>query len=87
MVTLEGIVVPLKTTYVTGVKYTIGNRLTSKTTTFNDNIWRDISFEHINTAFWFNHTNLNIIENMRVEKCGRSLNSLLLKHIIYQIIG
>lgn len=68
-----------KTTYVTGVKYTIGNRLTSKTTTFNDNIWRDISFEHINTAFWFNHTNLNIIENMRVEKCGRSLNSPLIK--------
>lgn len=68
-----------KSTYVTGVKYVVGNQITSSTTTFNDNIWRDIAFEHVNTAFWFNHTNLNIVENMRVEKCGRSLNSPLIK--------
>lgn len=66
-------------TYVTGVKYVVGGQITGNTTTFNDNIWRDLSFEHINTAFWFNHTSLNIIDNMRVEKCGKALNSPLIK--------
>lgn len=65
--------------YVTGVKFIVGGQITSNTTTFNDNIWRDISFEHINTAFWFNHTNLNIVDNMRVEKCGKALHSPLIK--------
>lgn len=66
-------------TYVTGVKYVIKTPITDNTTTFNDNIWRDICFEHINTAFWFNHARLNIIDNMRVEHCGKFLKSPLIK--------
>ena len=65
--------------YVTGVKYLVGNSITNNTTTFNDNMWRDVCFEHINTVFWFNHTCLNIVDNMRVERCGRALNSPLIK--------